>query len=273
MKQINTNLGFFKVYWDLCQDFNLSPKDVLLLSYVIDKYSILQNKVINPEDGKTYYRLSTDFVRRGCPVLSEDDVPKSFKNLAKEGYLLEWRPNKCPKGLRFIRLEDSLLDSLEDSSQERLEDSSQERSQNLGINNTIKTNQTIRQEDYNKGFVDINTLDSNTKDILQKISSKFDLVKHGNNLYRLDYIYKHIEPLLKRDFQLDDFLDAIDYCNQEWPNNLKVNISPETVFRQDKFDKYVGNARSARYARDGLIIQTNKPLHATRNLDGTLKSV
>lgn len=109
MKLINADNGFCKMYWDLFNDEDLSISEVVMLSYLIDKYDLFKEKKII--DGKEYKRVAETFVQARLSA-SIPTISKWLHHLADLGYIeLYQNTSKSPV---YVHLKEDLL--IEDKS-------------------------------------------------------------------------------------------------------------------------------------------------------------
>lgn len=81
MKTINTDAGYFKVYWDLFNDENLDTNSIVLFSYITSVYDILKETHTDKDTGTIYKRLSNSFIQERLFDFSDYIIRESLKKL------------------------------------------------------------------------------------------------------------------------------------------------------------------------------------------------
>ena len=106
MKNINTEAGFIKMYWDLFNDPDLTTDSVVILSYILSVYPILREKQ-NDKQGLEYRKVTDSFIQEKLWEMSPYRIRQAMNNLIDSGYIsrLGGKNTKLP---RFIRLNDNL---------------------------------------------------------------------------------------------------------------------------------------------------------------------
>ena len=104
MRHIDVSNGFCKMYWDLFNDEDLSISEVVMLSYLIDKYDLFKERKI--VEGKEYKRVAETFVQARLSA-SIPTISKWLHHLADLGYIEIYQATK--KSPVYIRLKDNLL--------------------------------------------------------------------------------------------------------------------------------------------------------------------
>ena len=97
------------MYWDLFNDENLSISEVVMLSYLIDKYDAFkEHKVIN---GKDYKRVAETFVQARLSA-SIPTISKWLHHLADLEYIELYQATK--KSPVYVHIRDDLLTKTND---------------------------------------------------------------------------------------------------------------------------------------------------------------
>jgi len=109
MKSITTEKRWFRVFWDLFDDDNISYEDAFFLSYLIEIYPILkQSETI---DGIKCKRLSDSFIQEKIPI-SNRKINTILDNLVENEYIVVKKINNKKKGIRYYALSKQLNNCL-----------------------------------------------------------------------------------------------------------------------------------------------------------------
>ena len=112
MKDINTESGFIKMYWDLFNDPDLTTDAVVILSYILSVYPILKERQ-KDKQGLEYRKVTDSFIQEKLWEMSSHRIRQAMNILIDTGYVsrLGGKNTKLP---RFIRISDSIKQYIND---------------------------------------------------------------------------------------------------------------------------------------------------------------